>query len=184
MSDGPHRSLPMPKHWKLVAKRAANPVYTPEEIKTVYEMALQAELRRIMGLIGTLRRIADDPQGSLFPDLGEAVMMQDAHVLGPLAGLIADCLVRNAAHDFGDTSRVDAAVREGLAGYSLRAERQIDEHYQRNGSPKMAEAVRDRVRQAGSEARPNVTPEKGTNANQSNSPQSSRQSGLDQGVQL
>ena len=47
MIDGPHRTLPLPKHWKKVAQRAENQNYSPEEIASALQDALRIDCQQI-----------------------------------------------------------------------------------------------------------------------------------------
>lgn len=45
MSDGPHRSLPMRKHWKDLAERADKAAYSATDVAEALPVALQKEFR-------------------------------------------------------------------------------------------------------------------------------------------
>jgi len=70
MSDGPHRSLPMPPRWKRVAERCANVAFSTDEITTVLIPALRQDCESQMspGFIDGIRNVLDDQGSSLFKD--------------------------------------------------------------------------------------------------------------------
>ena len=43
MSDGPHRSLKMPRGWKKLAERADKKAYAPEEVRHALPEALEQD---------------------------------------------------------------------------------------------------------------------------------------------
>ena len=45
MSDGPHRSLPMSRGWKQLARRAANKAFSPVEVCDALPAALHQDWR-------------------------------------------------------------------------------------------------------------------------------------------
>ena len=48
MSDGPHRSLPMRRGWKLVTERSGKRAYASEEISDAILVALEQDCRTEM----------------------------------------------------------------------------------------------------------------------------------------
>ena len=45
MSDGPHRSLKMPRGWKKLAEHADKKAYAPEEVRDALPDALEQDWR-------------------------------------------------------------------------------------------------------------------------------------------
>ena len=70
MSDGPHRSLKMPRGWKTLAERADNRAYAPEEVRDALPVALEQDWRAEVPdrLCRRVREILGDSQSSLFGD--------------------------------------------------------------------------------------------------------------------
>src|SRR5258708_5420659 len=65
MSDGPHRSLPMRRHWKALAERAAKAAYAPDDVCESLPYALKKEI-----LEGPVRKIREIMSGdTLFPSM-------------------------------------------------------------------------------------------------------------------
>ena len=64
MSDGPHRTLPMRRHWKDTAERAAKLVYSPSEVREALTVALKRDL--LEGPIQKVREILDARKPDLF----------------------------------------------------------------------------------------------------------------------
>jgi hypothetical protein len=44
MSDGPHRSLPMRRHWKDLAERAAKAAFSPDQVCEALPLALKCDI--------------------------------------------------------------------------------------------------------------------------------------------
>ena len=70
MSDGPHRSLKMPRGRKKLAERADNKAYAPEEVRDALPAALEQDWRAEVpdSLCRQVRKMLGDSQGSLFGD--------------------------------------------------------------------------------------------------------------------
>ena len=49
MSDGPHRSLKMPRGWKKLAEHADKKAYAPEEVRDALPDALEQDWRAEAG---------------------------------------------------------------------------------------------------------------------------------------
>jgi hypothetical protein len=155
MSDGPHRSLPMPPRWKDLAKYADKASYTTADVCAGLTPALAADWKKevraeIPRLLSSI--LGGSPQGDLLSssaDLLEALDNIRAHAAG--YGL------QLAVIDW-----TKQAVREGLSGeaalvqgtaYALEARcasgnRQVEEHYLRDTNNKRASHVRARLEAA------------------------------------
>lgn len=144
MSDGPHRSLPMRPHWKLVAWRAANLAHTADEVCEAMAHALK---RSILGApIAQVREILNSD--TLFPDMrAEQLEALRAHSSrSAAANALFDCAIE-AAHLPGGVGTVVAvaATLEELARPAIRG---IDEHVQRVVGAQASRIVRARLEEA------------------------------------
>lgn len=68
MSDGPHKSLPMPPAWKRVAERADNAAFESDEIRKALIPALEHDCRTEMSpaLLDDVRSLIEGQDASLF----------------------------------------------------------------------------------------------------------------------
>lgn len=145
MSDGPHRSLPMRRHWKDLAERAAKAAYSADEVREALPFALQEDMREAP--LATIRNILSGDQGSLFVN-NEIELLEAARQASPrsaASNVVIDCAIQ--------------AIREGLTGEAayrfmlenaceaqLRSQfRSVEEHYHREASAHSARYVRDRL---------------------------------------
>jgi hypothetical protein len=155
MSDGPHRSLPLPPRWKDLAKFADKPVYTASDVCAGLTPALGADWKKevrpeIPKLLSSI--LGGSSQGDLFSSPAQILEALDnirAHAAG--YGL------QLAVIDW-----TKQAVREGFSGqdalvqgsaYALEARcasgnRQVEEHYLRDTNNKRASHVRERLEEA------------------------------------
>ncbi len=148
MSDGPHRSLPMRRPWKLLAERAGTPAYACEEVSEAFSVALKSDFRE-----APLDKVRDilggSVQSSLFSD-DRAAQLEEARRFcrGSAAGnTLIDCAVEaNASGLTGDTAFV-AALTNALEACARAGCRQIEEHWQRE-EPRGTQHVRNRLREA------------------------------------
>lgn len=148
MSDGPHRSLPMPPRWKRVAERCANTAFSEEEITNALVPALQQDCQSELSpeLIDGIRGVFDDQGSSLFKEDPR----QRFEALRDVAGCgIGVTLLDNVmelspsgAAEFNDLARAMTAALEDRAA---RSARQIEEHYYRKSTTPRALNTRARL---------------------------------------
>ena len=95
MSDGPHRSLNMPRGWKRLAERADNRAYAPEEVRDALPEALEHDWHAEVpdSVCRLVRDILGDSQSSLFGD-------QRAERLEALRGETAGYALGNTFLDY------------------------------------------------------------------------------------
>jgi hypothetical protein len=151
MSDGPHRSLPMPPRWKRVAERGANVAFATEEITTVLIPALHQDCQSELNpeLIEGIRSVFDDQGSSLFKDDPKPRL----EALREVAGCgIGATLLNNvmelstaAAAELNDLANAMTAALEDRAA---RSARQIEEHYYRKSTAPRAVNTRQRLDQS------------------------------------
>ena len=148
MSDGPHRSLPMRQHWKDLAKRAANPAYSPDEVSEALLPPLRREFREaplseIRGILG------DGKQDSLFKG-DRSARLDAARQLcrGSVAGnTLIDCAIEAAANGMTGDIAFREALENALEAHARGGCHQIEEHHHRK-EPHSTSNVRDRLRTA------------------------------------
>lgn len=131
MSDGPHRSLPMRRHWKVVAERAAKAAYAPDDVCESLPYALKKDI--LEGPVREIREIMN--ADTLFPSMrDEQFNALRQNFQSAAAARLIDCaVVANADGLIGDAGS-EAAVKNALEGTMRDALRGIEEHWLREGS--------------------------------------------------
>lgn len=149
MSDGPHRSLNMPRGWKKLAERADNRAYAPEEVRDALPTALEQDWRAEVpdSLRRQVREILGDSQDSLLDDGRaerlEALRRQSAgHALG---NTFLDYAIQAAERGLAGDEALREAVGNALSDRAASAARQVEEHYCRESTQRRAAHVRARI---------------------------------------
>ena len=149
MSDGPHRSLKMPRGWKQLAKRAANKAFAPEEVRDALPAALEQDWRGEVPerFCGHVRNILRDNQSSLFGDQRterlEALREETAGYA--LGNAFLDYAIQAAAQGRSGDEALREAAGNTLSDRATRGARQVEEHYRRESSQGRAAHVRERI---------------------------------------
>ena len=149
MSDGPHRSLKMPRGWKKLAERADKKAYAPVEVRDALPAALEQDwyaevpdtLRR------QVREILGDRQDPLFGDQRsqrlETLRRDTAgHNLG---SVFLDYAIQAAERERCGDEAVTEAIAQTLTDRATRGARQVEEHYHRKSTELRASHVRKRI---------------------------------------
>jgi hypothetical protein len=152
MSDGPYRTLPMPKPWKTLTKCADLAGFSAENVQEAVCPALVADWQAGVpdGLIRQLRAVLDGgATGTLFPEQRE----QDLATLrgkaaSPVAGLLIDCAVQALADGLDGGAALRAATEAALRERALAGARQVEEHYRRRVAADRTDNVRCRLEAA------------------------------------
>lgn len=146
MSDGPHKSLPLPRRWQDLAERGANPAFSLTEVS---EAMLVATRKEFGGLpIEKLRNAmhAGDQIG-LFNDAAESEL-ESLRVACPgnaSWNALIDCCIDEIRRGGIGTEALQAAC-EAAVDLKLRAvSRQIEEHYLRKENSRSAFSMRQRL---------------------------------------
>lgn len=185
MSDGPHRSLPMRRHWKDFAERCAKAAFSPDGVSEALPHALKKEI-----LEAPIKEIRDIMGGgSLFPEMliERLEALRQTHRGSAPATHVIDCAVEAAAGGLTGESGTEAALVSALQDTTRDAIRGIEEHYQREANPRSAGYVRTRLDAArqqldsGALARELLSPEKPPSARSITLP---RHTGVDEGPPL
>jgi hypothetical protein len=150
MSDGPHRSLPMPKAWKEFARKGDKEVYGADEVRDAALYALSRDFaNEVSGaLLRALRNIFDGVGNTLLMRdvalraLDDARRLAAGSVFGSAA--VGWCEEYVQAGAFGRDNFHEAlgcAIQErGYAG-----QKQVQEHYLRQSSVRRADGVASRI---------------------------------------
>jgi len=158
MSDGPYRSLPMSRSWKRLAEFAENVNFGGAEMSAAALNALKKAWRKGVpnALMTGFCKVFLEPQPGLFPhhcieDVKSLSGLAEGHGLGRLLIDHAAMVVHEGRS--GEAGLIEATQRT-LAACGARASRQIEEHYLRKAPLILVRQVRERVRQALSDADP------------------------------
>jgi hypothetical protein len=142
MSDGPHRSLPLRRHWRDFAERSAKAAFSPPEVCEALPHALKKDI------LGAPIKEVRDIMGSdtLFPEMRmERLEGLRASHRGAAASHLIDSAITAAADGLKGEGGTEAAVKSALEGITRDAFRGIEEHYAREASSRSAGFVRTRM---------------------------------------
>ena len=187
MSDGPHKSLSMARHWKRLAERADNAAFAPNEVGGELPPALERDWRAEVpdSLSSRVRLVLSSDQESLFADgtIDQLEGLRLKHADQPLAGVFLEFLMQSVAQGETGDDAVCTGAERALNDRAMRRARQIEEHYRRKGG--RSSYVRERIERAVMQTElatvakcvTGVAPAAGTQP-------IGRRTGLDDGVQL
>ena len=142
MSDGPHRSLPMRRHWKDFAERSAKAAFSSGEVSEALPHAIKKDI--LEAPIKEVREIMGG--GTLFPEMrieGLDALRQTHR--GAAATHLIDCAIEAAANGLNGESGAEVALKNALEGTIRDAFRGIEEHYERKAGTHSAGFVRTRL---------------------------------------
>lgn len=137
MSDGPYRTLNMSPAWKAVAKLAANAAHTADEVVEVLAPALLDDWKAVRPEFDKgVRTLFGDDSQLVFSE----VTLAEAEQLRMGACNTMEMLLADQAIDAARQARSGSAAYQGVVQSCLEERvlpraRQIEEHYQRRGSP-------------------------------------------------
>jgi hypothetical protein len=150
MSDGPHRSLPMRRAWKELAKRADKKTYDLDQVREAVPQALANDWRNEVSpaLVTAIRNVFAGKENSLhlreiaLDQLEAAKRLAAGSVFGSNAVAWAIQLIHEGRTDAGALYDVVglAAKERGYACF-----RQVEEHYLRESTERRADGVRSRL---------------------------------------
>lgn len=188
MSDGPHRSLPMPPGWRRVAERSANVAFSSEEISKALIPALEQTCRDEMSpeLIGGVCVLIEAQESSLFKEDVRPKLEALREVAGCGIGrTFLDNVIQLSPQGSAELNDFASAMTAALKDRAARGARQIEEHYCRKTTTPRAQNTRARIEQsiAGSPIKELARQILKLDARDSVRP-TLRQQGLDDGVRL
>lgn len=146
MSDGPHRSLPLRRHWKTLAERAAKEAYPTYEVGEALAHALKKEF--LEAPLADICQILDGKgQGSLFSDnrIDRLEELRETCRGSAAGNTLIDCAIDVVNAGMTGKPAQIIVLRDALAGYSLSVNRSIEEHYLREAGSRNANFVRNRL---------------------------------------
>ena len=151
MSDGPHRSLAMPRSWRKAAECAASQSYELAEVIALIRAAREQDWKRHVppALLAGVRKIfGDGRQGSLLTDSRSVGFdrLNPSATGHPLACSFLAAAVRAYAEGWRGRAGVNEAGRRTDSDWAQRRGRQIEEQYARKGGN--VAFIRGRIRAA------------------------------------
>jgi hypothetical protein len=145
MSDGPHRSLPMRRHWKNLAERAAKAAYSADEVCEALPMALERDLREAP--LAAIRDILSGDQGSFFAndEIERLEAVRQASTRSAACNVVIDCAIQAVSGGLTGDAAFRATLEDACEAQVRSQFRSVEEHYYREASAGSAGYVRDRL---------------------------------------
>jgi len=151
MSDGPHRSLPMPPGWKRVAERSANVAFSTDEISKALIPALEQTCRDEMSpaLIGGVSAVIEAHEASLFKEDVRPKFEALREVAGfGIGRAFLDNIMQLSPRGSAELDDLASAMTAALRDRAACGARQIEEHYCRKSTTPRAQNTRARIEQS------------------------------------
>jgi hypothetical protein len=189
VSDGPHRSLNMHRSWKRLAECADNFAYSLDEVAGAFLPALDQSCREEVpeGVWRSLESIFADQQQTLFAEQKvELIAALRPQVAGLALGCtLVDSAVQTASKGALSPEALVISATQALALRATRGNKQVEEHYYRKSNERRTEQIRERLEGGLKNAALETLARQHLNMSTvPKSSHSSKQSGLDDGVQL
>jgi hypothetical protein len=189
MSDGPHRSLPMRRAWKEVAKRADKRTYDATQVQEAVLSALAKDWKNEVSpaLISALKHVFSGRDNSLglpeiaLDQLEAAKPLAAGSVFG--ANAVSWCILA-AKEGRLDMASFHEAIGSAIRERGLATSRQVEEHYLRESNHRRADHVGARLESALAACSNAALATTVIDPQPSSRPGLRRQSGLDDGVAL
>jgi hypothetical protein len=145
MSDGPHRSLPMRRHWRDLAERAAKAAYSADEVCDALPYALQKDLREAP--LSAIRNILSGGQGSLFirDEIERLETVREANTRSAASNVVIDCAIQAVSEGLTGDAAYRVALESACDERVRSAFRSVEEHYHRETNAPSVRYVRDRL---------------------------------------
>ena len=149
MSDGPHRSLPMQRHWRNLAERAAKSAFSPDQVCEALPTVLKADFRGVP--LDVVRDILGGGKHStLFPD-DKVVQLESVRRICPgsaAGGALINCAIDAVTKGLTGDGAFLSALENAFDDHARAGFRSVEEHYQREGSQRGARFARQRLDEA------------------------------------
>lgn len=146
MSDGPHKSLPLPCRWQDLAERAANRAFSDAEVSEAMLVAIRKEFGGL-----PIEKLRDAMRAGAEVGLFHDAVEDDLEALriarpGDASwNALIDCSIDEIRHG-GSGAEAMSAACEAAVDLKLRAaSRQIEEHYLRKQGDRSAISMRQRL---------------------------------------
>jgi hypothetical protein len=146
MSDGPHKSLPLPRRWQDLAERAANRAFSDAEVSEAMLVAIRKEFGGLpIEKLQNAMRAGDQP--GLFSDTveGDLGALRIARPGDASWNALIDCCIDEIRRGGSGAESMSAACEAAIDLKLRAASRQIEEHYLRKQGNRSAFSMRDRL---------------------------------------
>ncbi|MER8764746.1 MULTISPECIES: hypothetical protein [unclassified Mesorhizobium] len=150
MSDGPHRSLPMRRPWKEVAKRGDQRTYDSAQVTEAATYALTSDFKNEVSgaLISALKSVFNGRENSLrLPEIAlDQLEAAKPLAAGSVFGTNAVSWCVQLVHEGRmDPDALYEAVGLAAKERGFAATRQVEEHFLRKSSQRRADGVSSRL---------------------------------------
>jgi hypothetical protein len=153
MSDGPHRSLPMRKAWKELAKRGDQRTYDSEQVAEAAAYALASDFKNEVSgtLISALKDVFTRNDNSL--GLPEIALHQLEEAKALAAGSVFGMNAVAWSIQLVDEGRLDKSALYEAVGLAAKERgfantRSVEEHYLRESNQRRADGMSARLNSA------------------------------------
>ena len=145
MSDGPHRSLPMRRHWRNLAERASKAAYSADEVCEALPVALQRDMCEAP--LAAIRDIISGNQGFLFAhnEIERLEAVRQASTRSAACNVVIDCAIQAVSGGLTGEAAYRATLEIACEAQVRSQFRSVEEHYHRSASARSARYVRDRL---------------------------------------
>lgn len=135
MSDGPHRSLPLRRHWRQLLERVVTPSFSSGEVVEALYNAIINDLREAP-MSQVLSILQGDGQPSLFHENCTNKLEALRRICpGSTAGnILLDCAIEANAYGLVGNQAAVMALENASEAIYLGARNSIEEHYKRKES--------------------------------------------------
>jgi hypothetical protein len=146
MSDGPHRSLRMRRHWQKLAERAAKSVFSLSEVNEALPYALHCDILEAP-IEAVCDIVAGGAQGSFFNDdrLAELEIVGKSYYGSAAAVTLIECAAQTVHQGLTGEAAKEYMLKNTLDGLVRNSFRSMEEHYQRKEGGESSSFLRKRL---------------------------------------
>lgn len=148
MSDGPHRSLPMRRKWKVLSERADRPAFSAEQVTEAVCPALASDWLQDISqtMVRLLRNVLGGDELTLFPgDIARQVEDLRSRSTSPLETLLVEAASDAVNDGLRGQEALERAAADTLRERAIRGILQVEEHWRREVREQRVSNVRDRL---------------------------------------
>ncbi len=150
MSDGPEKTLKMPKGWREVAKCARLDAYEGAEVsrKMVEAVKEDWDAEKLSELMASLRRIfGDGRQVALFADqrLDQLEQLLSTVIGTTLGAVLIQCAMQALSEGCDGPEALEEAVKRSLVDRAMSGSRQVEGHLLVESGEASSTSVRQRL---------------------------------------
>ena len=185
MSDGPHKSLPMRRHWKKFAERAQGQAFSHAELDEAFAFGLRKDYSKVP--LSVIRDIFINGTEASQRREDISIQLNDARQIcrGSAEGnILLDCAIEANNNGMTGVTACKYAMKNALETYAIDVCRQIEEHHLRK-EPGSVSYIRSRLSIARSQCEYETLVSELTSSSLSNTDfRLTKRTGLDEGPLL